>query len=57
VLGHIADQDFGNMVAVQQGFKAAAPGEDYLTLARTAESQILHFHEVYDKVMGFDQGR
>jgi len=52
VLGHIADQDFTNMVAVQQGFKAAEPGEDYLTLANTAEGQILHFHEVYDKVMG-----
>ncbi|ARR54754.1 hypothetical protein HY78_15575 [Rhizorhabdus wittichii DC-6] len=52
-LGHLVDQDMSNMVAVQKGFKAAAAGKDYLTLAPRAEAQIGHFHEVYDEVMGF----
>ena len=53
-LGHLVDQDMSNMVAVQKGFHAAAPGEGYLTLAPRAEGQIAHFYEIYDEIMGFD---
>lgn len=56
-IGHLVDQDFSNMVAVQMGFKAAAEGEAFLTLAKEAENQICHFHEVYDKIMGIDNNR
>jgi phenylpropionate dioxygenase-like ring-hydroxylating dioxygenase large terminal subunit len=53
-LGHLVDQDMSNMVAVQKGFKAAAKGEDFITLAPRAEAQIAHFYEIYDEIMGFD---
>ena len=39
-------------LAVQQGFKAAAPGTAYMTLANRHEAKIRHFHELYDKVLG-----
>jgi nitrite reductase/ring-hydroxylating ferredoxin subunit len=53
-LGHLVDQDMSNMVAVQKGFKAAALGENFLTLAPRAEAQIGHFYEIYDEIMGFN---
>lgn len=52
--GHIIDQDLANMLAVQQGFKAAAPGTAYMTLANNHEAKIRHFHEVYDRLLGLD---
>jgi len=53
-MGHIIDQDLANMLAVQQGFKAAAPGTAYMTLANNHEAKIRHFHEVYDRLLGLD---
>jgi hypothetical protein len=51
-MGHIIDQDLANMTAVQQGFKAAPKGTDYLTLSRYQEAKIRRFHEIYDEKLG-----
>lgn len=54
-IGHIVDQDLANMRAVQEGFKAAAPGTAYMTLATEHEAKIRHFHELYDRMLGLDE--
>ncbi|HKY19863.1 MAG TPA: aromatic ring-hydroxylating dioxygenase subunit alpha [Vicinamibacterales bacterium] len=56
-VGPILAQDLRNMEGVQQGFKAAAPGHRYMTVARYQEAQITHFHEIYDRVMGLSVDR
>jgi nitrite reductase/ring-hydroxylating ferredoxin subunit len=53
-MGHIIDQDLINMTAVQQGFKAAAPGKAFLTLSRHQEAKVRRFHEIYDNLLGLD---
>lgn len=53
-LGHIIDQDLDNMTAVQEGFKAAADGADYLTTSVTQEAKIRHFHGIYDRLLGLE---
>ena len=53
-VGPILAQDLRNMEAVQQGFKAAAPANAYMTISRYQEAQITYFHEIYDRVMGLD---
>jgi hypothetical protein len=52
VLGYIMDQDISNLVEIQKGFKAAKPERAFLTLARYQESNIQHFHEVYNQALG-----
>jgi len=54
-MGHIIDQDLANMLAVQQGFKAAAPGTAYMTLATDHEAKIRRFHELYDRLLGLEE--
>ena len=49
---HLIDQDLTNMYAVQLGFKAAAPGAGYLTLAQNHEAMIRRFHNIYDDLLG-----
>jgi len=46
-LGHIFDQDMGNLEHVQAGIKAAPKRLATCTLARNQESSLMHFHEVY----------
>lgn len=46
-LGHIIDQDTRNIAEIQKGLQTAAPGRNFLTLARRQESSIAHFHEYY----------
>lgn len=48
-LGHIFDQDMGNIEHVQAGIKAAPEHLAASTLARHQEGSITHFHEVYGK--------
>jgi len=50
--GKIIDQDIFNLLAVQKGMKAARPGMEFATLARYQESNIQHFHRVYNKTLG-----
>lgn len=52
--GIILDQDMQNMEAVQRGLKAAPPGRQFMTLASYQESNIRHFHHVYNKLLGLD---
>jgi phenylpropionate dioxygenase-like ring-hydroxylating dioxygenase large terminal subunit len=46
-LGHIFDQDMGNLQHVQAGIKAAPKRLAMCTLGRTVEASITHFHEIY----------
>ena len=55
-LGYIVDQDVENLVAIQRGFKAAAPDRAYLTLGSYQENAIQHFHDVYAKALGLSEG-
>jgi hypothetical protein len=50
-LGHIFDQDMGNLQYVQTGIKAAPPQLAAATLGRYQENAITHFHEVYGNLM------
>ena len=52
--GTILDQDMQNMEAVQRGVKAAPPGREFMTLANYQESNIRHFHYVYNKLLGLE---
>ena len=54
VIGNILDQDISSLVEIQKGLHAAKPGKEYVTLARYQESNIQHFHRVYNKVMALD---
>lgn len=53
-LGHIFDQDMGNLEHVQAGIKAAPKRLATPMLARTQEASITHFHEVYGERMKLD---
>jgi len=48
-LGHIFDQDMGNIPFVQAGIKAAPRAFAAPTLARSQEASITHFHEIYGR--------
>ena len=50
--GKIIDQDISNLIGVQKGLKAAAPGREFATLARYQESHIQQFHRVYNQLLG-----
>lgn len=50
-LGHIFDQDMGNLEHVQAGIKAAPKRLATCTLARNQEASITHFHEIYAERM------
>jgi phenylpropionate dioxygenase-like ring-hydroxylating dioxygenase large terminal subunit len=50
-LGHIFDQDMGNLQYVQAGIKAAPQDRASCTLAQYQEAPITHFHEIYAKRM------
>lgn len=52
--GTILDQDMQNMEAVQRGVKTAPPGREFMTLGNYQESNIRHFHYVYNKLLGLD---
>jgi phenylpropionate dioxygenase-like ring-hydroxylating dioxygenase large terminal subunit len=52
VVGYILDQDMSNLVEIQKGLKAAKPGRAFMTLARYQESNIQHFHNVYNRALG-----
>ena len=52
--GTILDQDMQNMEAVQQGLKTAPPGREFMTLATYQESNIRHFHHVYNMMLGLN---
>lgn len=52
--GIILNQDMQNMEAVQQGIKTTAPGRSFMTLGEYQESNIRHFHHVYNKILGID---
>jgi phenylpropionate dioxygenase-like ring-hydroxylating dioxygenase large terminal subunit len=56
-LGHIFDQDMGNIPHVQTGIKAAPVGLGACTLAREQESSITHFHEVYADRLDLKKGQ
>lgn len=49
--GKIIDQDIDNLVEVQKGLKAAKPGTEFITLARYQESNVQHFHRVYNQLL------
>ncbi|MQP68610.1 Rieske 2Fe-2S domain-containing protein [Niveispirillum sp. SYP-B3756] len=55
VVGYILDQDMSNLVEIQKGLKAAKPGKDFMTLARYQESNIQHFHNVYNRLLGLSR--
>jgi phenylpropionate dioxygenase-like ring-hydroxylating dioxygenase large terminal subunit len=50
--GKLVDQDISNLVAIQKGLKSAAKKNRYMTLAQYQESNIQHFHRVYNKLLG-----
>lgn len=52
VVGHILHQDMSNLVEIQKGLKTAPKERAFLTLARYQESNIRHFHNVYNKLLG-----
>jgi hypothetical protein len=56
-LGHVFDQDMGNIPHVQSGIKSAPRGLGACTLAREQESSIAHFHEIYAARLGLKDGR
>ena len=56
-LGHLArifEQDVANMAKVQAGMKTLPSG--YIILSVHNEAPVRHFHDLYDRMMGFENG-
>jgi len=56
-LGHLArvfSQDLANIPFVQSGLKASKSG--YVLLSSLNDAPVRHFHDLYDKWMGFEDG-
>lgn len=52
--GIILDQDMQNMEAVQKGIKSTPADRRFMTLANYQESNIRHFHHLYNRLLGLD---
>jgi hypothetical protein len=52
ILGHIFEQDMGNLPNVQAGMRSAAQGHAHPSLGRYQESRIQHFHNTLDRYIG-----
>lgn len=53
-LARVFLQDLANMSAVQNGVKSSCQG--YVILSDHNEAPVRHFHDLYDKAMGFEDG-
>jgi phenylpropionate dioxygenase-like ring-hydroxylating dioxygenase large terminal subunit len=54
MLARIFMQDIGNMSKVQEGLKTSRQG--YVIISQHQEAPVRHFHDLYDKWMGFEDG-
>lgn len=54
MLARIFLQDIGNMPRVQEGLKSSKQG--YVVLSDRNEAPVRHFHDLYNKWMGFENG-
>jgi hypothetical protein len=52
----IADQDDWNVAKVQQGLQTLGLNKPGITMGIYQHSQVRHFHNIYDRWMGLEQG-